>query len=85
MVHAPPSNSFPPSHASLFYAVYHRTQHGRVAPAPTQIIEDTVWVVCLYYAKTHKWHSCHPRIPPSNIEVMKVVEVYLIWLPHNLQ
>ena len=38
-VHAPPSNFFPPSHASLFYAVYHRTQHGQVALAPTQTVE----------------------------------------------
>ena len=40
MVHAPPSNSFPPSHVSLFYIVYHRTQHRQVAPAPTQIVEE---------------------------------------------
>ena len=38
MVHGPPSNSFPPSHVSLFYAVYHRRQH-RQAAAPTQTIE----------------------------------------------
>ena len=38
-VHAPPSNSFPPSHTSLFYAVYHRTQHGRATLAPTQTVE----------------------------------------------
>ena len=38
-VHAPPSSFFPPSHASLFYAIYHRTQHGRAAPAPTQTIK----------------------------------------------
>ena len=38
-IHAPPSNSFPPSHTSLFYAVYHRTQHGRAAPTPTQTVE----------------------------------------------
>ena len=38
-VHAPPSNSFPPSHTSLFYAVYHRTQHGQDAPTPTQTVE----------------------------------------------
>ena len=35
-VHAPPSNSFPPSHVSLFYAIYHRTQHCQAAPMPTQ-------------------------------------------------
>ena len=39
MVHAPPSKSFPPSHASLFYEVYHCTQHGRATPAPTQTIK----------------------------------------------
>ena len=39
MVHAPPSNSFPPSHTSLFYTVYHRTQHDQAVPAPTQIVE----------------------------------------------
>ena len=38
-VHAPPSNSFSPSHTSLFYAVYHRTQHGRATPTPTQTVE----------------------------------------------
>ena len=38
-VHAPPSNSFPPSHVSLFYAVYHCTQHRQAALAPTQIVE----------------------------------------------
>ena len=50
-----------------------------------QLSKDTVWVVCLYYAKTHKWHPCRPRITPYNAEVRKVVEVCLIWLPHNLQ
>ena len=30
---------FPHSHASLFHAVYHRTQHGRAAPLPTQTVE----------------------------------------------
>ena len=39
MVHAPPSNSFLPSHASLFYAVYHCTQHGQAALVPTQTVE----------------------------------------------
>ena len=39
MVHAPPSNSFPPSHVSLFYAVYHRTQHCQAAPTLTQTVE----------------------------------------------
>ena len=39
MVHAPPSNSFPLSHVSLFYAVYHCTQHRQAAPALTQIVE----------------------------------------------
>ena len=38
-MHAPPSNFFPPSHASLFHAIYHRTQHGRAAPAPTQTVK----------------------------------------------
>ena len=38
-MHAPPSNFFPPSHATLFYAVSHRTQHGRAAPVPTQTVE----------------------------------------------
>ena len=38
-MHAPPSNFFPSSHASLFYVVYHRTQHGRATPAPTQTVE----------------------------------------------
>ena len=38
-VHAPPSNSFPPSHVSLFHAVYHHTQHGRAAPMLTQTVE----------------------------------------------
>ena len=27
IIHAPPSNSFPPSHVSLFRVVYHRKQH----------------------------------------------------------
>ena len=38
-MHAPPSNICPPSHASLFHVVYHRTQHGRAAPMPTQTVE----------------------------------------------
>ena len=37
--HAPPSNSFPPSHVSLFYAVYHRRQHRQAATVPTQTVE----------------------------------------------
>ena len=39
MVDAPPSNSFPPSHVSRFYAAYHRRQHGQAAPAPSQTVE----------------------------------------------
>ena len=39
MVHAPPSNSFRPFHTSLFYAIYHHTQHGQAALTPTQIVE----------------------------------------------
>ena len=39
MVHAPPSNSFPPSHVSLFYAIYHRRQHRQATAAPTQTVE----------------------------------------------
>ena len=39
MVHAPPSNSFPPSHVSLIYVVYHHTQHGHAAPVPTQTVK----------------------------------------------
>ena len=38
-MHAPPSNFFPHSHASLFHAVYHHTQHGRAALVLTQTIE----------------------------------------------
>ena len=39
MVHAPPSNSFPPSHVSLFRAVYHCIQHCQVAVVRTQTVE----------------------------------------------
>ena len=39
MVHGPPSNSFPPSHVSQFYAIYHRRQHRQAAAAPTQTVE----------------------------------------------
>ena len=39
MIHAPPSNFFLPSNASLFYAVYHRTQNGQATPTPTQTVE----------------------------------------------
>ena len=49
-----------------------------------KLLKDTVWVVCLYYAKTHKWHPCCPCILPCNAEVRKVAKIYLIWLPYNL-
>ena len=39
MVYAPPSNSFPPSHVSLFHAIYHHTRHCQVATVPTQTVE----------------------------------------------
>ena len=38
-VHARPSNSFPPSHVSLFHTVYHRKQHCQAAAVPTQTVE----------------------------------------------
>ena len=38
-MHAPPSNFCPHFHASLFHAIYHRTQHGWASPATTQTVE----------------------------------------------
>ena len=69
------------------YSMQSLIVHNMVGPLLCQpkLSKDTVWVVCLYYAKIHKWHPCRPRIPPCNVEVRKVAEVCLIWLSHNLQ
>ena len=37
-----------------------------------KLLKDMVWVVCLYYAKTHKWHPYYLHIPPYNVEGRKV-------------
>ena len=71
-LHVPPSNFCPPSHASLLHAVLHWCQHKPAPLRQLKLSKDTVQVVCLYYAKTHKWHDYPPHIPPCNAEGRKV-------------
>ena len=47
--------------------------HNMVEPLLCQpkLPKDTVWEVCLYYAKTHEWDPCRPYISPYNAEGRK--------------
>ena len=65
MVHAPPSNSFPPSHVSQFYVVYLRRKHCQAAAAPTQTVEGhgpgSVSLLCKNI-EAAPWLSTYPSL-----------------------